>query len=62
MDDKPDGKRSRWRLWTGIVVFPLLVLYVFCIGPAFRVIERVRCGASSIDHWSRLRAFRPLET
>ncbi|HUE17747.1 MAG TPA: hypothetical protein VMR25_26565 [Planctomycetaceae bacterium] len=38
MDDKPDGKRSRWRLWTGIVVFPLLVLYVFCIGPAFRVI------------------------
>ncbi len=38
MDVRPDGKRWRWRLWTWIVVAPLLVLYVFSIGPAFRII------------------------
>ena len=37
MTDKPDEKRSRWRMWTGIIVVPLLVLYVFSIGPAFRL-------------------------
>jgi hypothetical protein len=36
--DKPDGtrRRRRWRLWTGIVVASMLLLYVFTIGPAFR--------------------------